>query len=164
MISEKADEDPSSMELPILVGVIDKRQGDKWRRQFQGEASTKKETQWGNRESEAGEETLRRDLKVNKEWPREVLGEGGPASTKALRWAQCWCLQETKRPVWQVNATRPDIREHFGCTQRAKFSTASENEGKTKITPVMAAEFTVCQALCKELGMRYFIWPTSPAR
>ena len=29
MISEKADEDPSSMELPILVGVIDKRQGDK---------------------------------------------------------------------------------------------------------------------------------------
>lgn len=83
----------------------------------------------------------------------------GPASTKVLRWDQSWCLQETeKRPVWQVNSIRPDTREHFGCTQRAEFSTASKNQGKTtKITPIMAGEFTVCQALCKELGMRYFI-------
>lgn len=90
-------------------------------------------------------------------WEKGRL-DRGPASTKALRWDQSWCLQETKRPVWQVNATRPDIREHFRCTQRAEFSTASENEWKTtKITPIMAGEFTVCQALCKELGMCYFI-------
>lgn len=64
-----------------------------------------------------GGETFRRDLKGDKELPHEGLGEGqaglgGPASTKGLRRDRGRCVQETERPVWQLNAIRWDIREH----------------------------------------------------
>lgn len=66
-------------------------------------------------------ETLRRDLKINRScylhgWGQGRLGRGASKCKGSEVGTELYVRETERRPVWQLNAIRPDIRELFGCT------------------------------------------------